>query len=577
MKSRVVVIATAMMVCGIATGVGQTRTVGLFLSDTARVFKGYTLFAPKHDTMTYLINNDGRIVHEWTGSLYEPGQSVYLLENGDLLRTCMTKGKLSTGGGEGGRVEEYDWNGNIVWELDFSTDAYMQHHDIRRLPNGNIIMLVVEKKTYSDILAAGFNPNKLQPEVQQKGMMLPDCVYEVHPTKPSGGTIVWEWHVWDHLIQDYDATKLNYGTVKDHPELIDAAGDQKILPLFWNHMNSIDYNPQLDQIALSVRGNSEVWIIDHSTTTAEAKGHTGGTRGKGGDLLYRWGNPVAYRMGTEANQTLYQQHDAEWVKPGCPGAGNITAFNNGLGRDYSSIDEFTPPIDTGGNYLRTAGAAFGPSTFCWTYTASPPSSLYAAAISGAQRLPSGNTIIDDGTHGTLYEVTSGGEIVWKYICPVVATGPLAQGEAIPDDPVRAGEKMNAVFRVYKYPVDYAAFNGRVLSPGDYVEKYPTSVEDGTTQVPSTYDLLQNYPNPFNPSTTIGYRIAGTGHEALGTSRVKLSVYDLLGREAAVLVNEVKAAGTYTATWNAAGMPSGVYFYKLTSGTFTLTRTMVLTK
>jgi hypothetical protein len=570
---RILIVITV-MIFGVALAVGQTRTVGLFINDTTKVFKGYTLFAPKHDTMTFLINNDGRIVHQWAGSRYEPGQSVYLLETGHLLRACMTKGKLSTGGGEGGRIEEYDWAGNLVWELDFSTDTYMQHHDIRRLPNGNIIMLVVEKKTYAEVIAAGFNPSKLQPEVQQKGMMLPDCVYEIQPTLPSGGTIVWEWHVWDHLVQDYDATKSNYGVVKDHPELIDAAGDQKNLPLFWNHMNSIDYNAQLDQIALSVRGNSEVWIIDHGTTTTEAKGHTGGRRGKGGDLLYRWGNPIAYRMGAAVDQTLYQQHDAEWVRPDCPGSGNITVFNNGLGRTYSSIDEFTPPIDADGNYVRSTGSAFGPGTFSWTYIAIPPSSLYAEAISGAQRLPNGNTIIDDGTHGTFIEVTQSSEVVWKYVCPVVATGPLTQGEAIPDDPVRAGEKMNAVFRVYKYPVDYAAFNGKVLIPGEYVEKYPTSVEDTFTSTPSSFELLQNYPNPFNPTTTIRYRLPEVSGQS---SFVSLKVYDMLGREVATLVDGPQSAGVYTVMFNASARSSGIYIYRLIAGRMTATKTMVLMK
>ena len=65
--------------------------------------------------MTYLINNEGRIVNQWTASKYPPGQSVYLLENGHLLRACMTKGQLSSGGGEGGRIEEYDWDDNLVW------------------------------------------------------------------------------------------------------------------------------------------------------------------------------------------------------------------------------------------------------------------------------------------------------------------------------------------------------------------------------------------------------------------------------------------------------------------------------
>jgi hypothetical protein len=236
---------------------------------------------------------------------------------------------------------------------------------------------------------------------------------------------------------------------------------------------------------LSVRGNSEVWIIDHSTTTAEAAGHSGGQRGKGGDLLYRWGNPKAYGAGTQSDQKLYQQHDAEWAPAGYPGAGDITVFNNGLGRNYSTVDELTPPVDANGNYARTAGAAFGPASFTWTYKANPPASLFAEAISGAQRLPNGNTLIDDGTHGTFIEVTAGGETVWKYVNPVVRTGPLAQGEAIPLDPARAGELMNAVFRVYRYGPDYPGLAGRDLTPGLPVEGYPDSSRK-TTYLPVIY-------------------------------------------------------------------------------------------
>lgn len=472
----------------------QTKTVGLFLNNTAKVYTGYTLFAPKQYNSTYLINNEGRLLHQWSASKYPPGQSVYLLENGNLLRSCMTKGKLSSGGGEGGRVEEYDWNDKLVWELDFSTETYMQHHDIRRLPNGNILMLVIEKKTLAECLAAGFNPAKYQPEIAQKGMMLPDYVVEIKPTYPVGGTVVWEWHTWDHLIQDFDATKSNYGIVKSHPELIDCAGDQKALPAFWNHMNSIDYNPALDQIALSVRGNSEVWIIDHSTTSAEAKGHSGGKRGKGGDLLYRWGNPVAYRSGTVSDQRYFQQHDVEWVLPGNPGAGNLTCFNNGLGRgDYSTVDEFTPAVDVSGNYTMVAGTAAAPTNYTWTYKGTAANPLYSENISGAYRLPNGNTIICSGTIGEFTEVTSASELVWKYICPVQNTGVLTQGTAPSVDAARAGETMNSVFRVYKYPVDYAAFTGKTLTPGDVIEKSSvTSVNDLINEI----SKFKVFPNPF---------------------------------------------------------------------------------
>jgi hypothetical protein len=451
------------------------RTVGLFVNNTSKAYDGYLLFAPKQYTSTYLINNEGRVVHKWSASKYPPGQSVYLLENGNLLRSCMTKGQLSSGGGEGGRVEEYDWDDNLVWQLDFSTATYMQHHDIRILPNGNLLMLVIEKKTYAECIAAGFNPSKFQPEIAQKGMMLPDYVVEIQPTKPIGGTVVWEWHTWDHLIQDYDASKANYGVVKSNPQLIDCAGDQKNLPSFWNHMNSIDYNPTLDQIAMSVRGNSEVWIIDHSTTKAQAQGHTGGARGKGGDLLYRWGNPAAYRSGTVSDQRYFQQHDVEWVRTGYPGAGNLTCFNNGLGRgttNYSSVDEFTPAIDANGNYSVTAGSALSPANFTWTYKGTTADPMYSENISGAHRLPNGNTIICSGTVGLFLEVTTSGDIVWKYICPVQQTGPITQGNSPDIDAARAAETMNSVFRVYKYPKNYTAFTGKTLTPGDFVEIYP---------------------------------------------------------------------------------------------------------
>jgi hypothetical protein len=141
-------------------------------------------------------------------------------------------------------------------------------------------------------------------------------------------------------------------------------------------------------------------------------------------------------------------------------------------KDGRSMRSTSTAVDAQGNYALTAGTAFGPSDFAWSYQANPPESLFAEAISGAQRLPNGNTLIDDGTHGTFIEVTPGGETVWKYVNPVVRTGPLTQGDAIPLDPARAGELMNAVFRVYRYGPDFPGLAGRDLTPGLPVERYP---------------------------------------------------------------------------------------------------------
>ena len=334
------------------------QTVGLFLNEEDS-FQGYTLFAPIQYTTTYLISNEGLLIHSWESD-YQPGNSVYLLENGRLLLTCNDRSPFFNAGGTSGKVQEFDWDGSLVWEYDYSSDSYRQHHDVEMLPNGNILMIAWERRTQVEAILAGRNPNLLA-----AGEIWPDHIIEVEPDYVNGGgTIVWEWHVWDHLVQEYDPTKENYGAVKDHPELININYVSGRPNADWNHINSIDYNEQFDQILLSVPRFSEVWVIDHGTTPGEAAGHTGGSSGKGGDILYRWGNPQAYRAGDASNRKFFSQHDAQWIESALPGEGNILIFNNGNGRPggaYSSVDEIVPPVDTSGYYAFTPGTACRPS------------------------------------------------------------------------------------------------------------------------------------------------------------------------------------------------------------------------
>ena len=376
--------------------------------DEKAPFAGYVLFAPAMSTTSYLINISGEVVHTWN-SAYNPRFAAYLLETGHLLRTAkMSVNPIFDAGGAGGGVEEIDWDGNVVWDFEYSTSQYCLHHDIEALPNGNVLMIAWEYKSAAEAITAGRNPALVL------DALWPDHIIEVQPTGASGGNIVWEWHVWDHLIQDYDPAKENYGVVEDHPELIDVnfGGGTD-----WNHINSVDYHEGFDQIILSAHAFDEIWVIDHSTTTPEAAGHTGGNSGKGGDLLYRWGNPQAYRAGSDADQKFFRQHDAGWIEPGLPGEGDILVFNNGAGRpgvDYSSVDEIVPPVDSVGNYYLATDSAYGPENQMWIYTADPPEEFLALNISGAQRLPDGNTLITDGPHGFFFEVTPGGDVVWEY-------------------------------------------------------------------------------------------------------------------------------------------------------------------
>ncbi len=106
--------------------------------------------------------------------------------------------------------------------------------------------------------------------------------------------------------------------------------------------------------------------------------------------------------------------------------------------------------------------------------------------------------------------------------------------------------------------------------------FPLSVRE-QEKTPAGYALMQNFPNPFNPKTIVRYSIGGVRDQGSGVSEVRLTVYDVLGREVAVLVNDKRAPGTYEVEFDGARLASGVYFCKLASGTFTATKSMVLVK
>jgi len=431
----------------------QRRALAAFrlglLGNLPEASPGYTLLASANSTKTYLIDMQGRVVRSWTSDC-RPGLSAYLLENGNLLRTGQIKNPPFFGGGSGGRIQEFTWDGEIIWDFTYHSETRLPNHDVCKLPNGNVLMIVWEKKSAQDALAAG-----RRPETVVESDLLAGSILEVQPTGKTTGQIVWEWHSWDHLIQDFEATKSNYGDVASHPERIDlnfgegtiaamvapperfanpwtlgSAGGSVTRPPRvqpdWLHINGIAYHPDLDQIMLSVHEFNEIWVIDHSTTTAEAASHQGGRYGKGGDLLYRWGNPRAYRAGTVSDQKLFGQHDAHWIAKGLPGEGHVLIFNNGLRRisgAYSTVDEIVLPIDAQGGYEDVPGRAYGPDNPTWTYIAPEPWDFYAPFISGAQRQPNGNTLICSGTNGTVFEVSPQDEIVWKYINPVKTAPP----------------------------------------------------------------------------------------------------------------------------------------------------------
>lgn len=779
-------------------------TVGLTVNNAAEAFGGYTLFAPSASTTTYLIDQQGREVNRWTSGLAP--MTAELLPDGSLIRAGRVPSQdgpaKAWAPGVSGRIEKFDWDGNLTWSYTLATQDAHLHHDFEVMPNGNVLMIAWERKTYAEAVQAGRRPDDVPVAPGTGGVreLWPDMLIEVRPNQPAagqtyaeGGEVVWKWHLWDHMVQDIDPTKDNYGNVAANPQLVDInyylKGDgMGGVPADWTHFNSVDYNPELDQIVVSPREFGELWIIDRSTTIAEAASRTGGRSGRGGSLLYRWGNPAAYKSGTAADQRLFYQHDPQWIRPGLPGAGNMLVFNNGWNPNpnlpsFSTVEEITLPAtaqqwyvsdsqspalaaasqfntglvpaswtafkgdwdgdgrdsigyydpttrrfllyaatttatapqatidasgvaapgwvplvgdwngdgtDTPGFYdpatntfrlsnatggftvdvqfaathwnggrlpatmrplvgdwdgdgdanvglynpatnhfwlnrldgswartrpeglilfrprlpyllpqswlplagdwngdgtdtiglydpaartfylnnrtdgstttvvtLRPAfsergwrpitgdwngdgrdtyglfnptfatggyakpGRAYGPTTATWRYVANPREQFYARIISGMQRLPNGNTLINEGTEGRFFEVTPAGKIVWEYINPVTGPNPanvlyqgqrpqLAAGIGIP------GTYQNLVFRAYRYAADYPGLAGRDLTPGNPIERYAEGADTiGRFAPPTNVAQLSNRNNGLNADVArVPLALSGAGWQAL---------------------------------------------------------------
>lgn len=483
----------------------KARTAGVLVNDT-RACQGYTLLAPLTSKDTYLIDMEGRVVHTWRSDC-QPALSAYLLKNGNLLRAgALPPSEKPFGGpGAGGRIQQFTWDGELVWDYKFPVDRLLPHHDICPLPNGNVLVVAWDRRTAEEATAAG-----RRKELISNGQVLSDSILEIKPTGKTTGDIVWQWNVWDHLIQDHDRTKANFGEVAAHPELIDVNIHERMFGNLivrneesdllraagiavapgrgvndeptgvpdrtadWTHANSVDYNPELDQIIISVRSFCEFWVIDHSTTTAQAATHAGGRYGKGGDLLYRWGNPRAHGVGTQADQRLFKQHHAHWIPPKHPGAGRIVLFNNGNNRpdgSYSTADEIALPVSADGSYPLVPSQATPPDQPAWSYAAPKKTDLFSMVVGGVQRLPNGNTLICPGASGTLIEVTADKQEVWKFVNPLKGNF-AGYGPQRPRRVGRGGlpSLNNALFRAYRYTPDYAAFQGKELKPGKLLEE-----------------------------------------------------------------------------------------------------------
>lgn len=447
---------------------------------------GYVMFSPANSASVYLLNRDGEVVHEWKGN-YGVG-SAYLNDDGSISLLAEDQDfPVFAGGGEAGRIQKISWDSKILWDFEYANEEHHAHHDIAVMPNGNVLAIAWEAKTAEEALKAGRNP-----EFIPKAGLWPTRIVEIAQVDKTHGEVVWEWHIWDHLIQDFDSEKDNYGDVAAHPELLDINAGARIPdPISqdsmdvlhaskraWRnqtvenrgsdvyHVNAINYNAELDQIVFSSPSLDEIFIIDHSTTTEEAASHKGGKSGRGGDLLFRWGNTQNYRQGDSTNQQSFGQHDVRWIEKGKPGAGNLIFYNNDipLGRDsldYSSVYEIKPYINEEGNYGLMENRRFSPADVEWKYIAPDTVSFYGSFISGAERMHNGNTFINEGPKGRFFEVTPEGEIVWEYLNQHRGNIHHPNGDPVSPMPFTYFE-----FRSNFIPADHPALRDKELVPLD---------------------------------------------------------------------------------------------------------------
>jgi hypothetical protein len=525
-------------------------------------FNGFALYNKAGDQTTYLIDENENIAHTWNLNT-ECNYAVQLKENGNLIRGTKNNGNILGGAAEGGRVQEIAPDGSVVWDFIYSTDSTLSHHDLT-LVGDNVLITAWEVKTAAEVSAAGYSTNSDK---------WPTHFIELEDDGNGGATIVWEWHIWDHLCQDVDPNKPNYvSNISDHPELIDinmiqssgggpggGGGD-------WFHVNGVDYNEDLDQIVFSSRHASEIFIIDHSTTVTEAASHSGGNSGMGGDILYRWGNPSNYGM--SGSQIIDNAvHDARWIADdGRPNGGFLQVFNNsGVSNSQSAIDGIETPWDAATNtYLRTPGQAFGPSSYTTRYECA----YSASGQSASDRMSNGNVYVNasggQGGAGVMYEVDSLGNIVWgpynaqshkgfRYECNYPGIIAL--------EPYMTNTTTTSCFASVPESWDCDG-QGNCFDPGTGNGQY-SSINDCNLECQSTsLEDINNsifiYPNPTNSIFTIEF-------ESLSSDEIKIGIYNALGQE--ILNREISSfSGEFKEKINLEDYSEGVYIVNIISNT-----------
>ncbi len=500
---------------------------GVIQYNQDKAYPGYVVFAMTGagNTKSYLIDLEGYVVHEWKTD-YVAALHEQILSNGNLIRQqkpwqgqtaadavvpvpkygqvklqqqkypFTTGAYISVGGGHAGLLQEFDWDGNLVWEYERNTSTSVSHHTFTRHPTaGTTLILGWEYKSQAECIAQGRNPATVGP----RGLW-PDYITEINNATKA---VIWEYHVWDNLVQNFDSTKPNYGDPKTNQDkfdlnwICDGAATETGIP-DWTHWNTANY----DMTAGSTRiiANSRHWgesyIIDR------------GTGGKG-KLIWRFGNPSAYGMGVapsyqnDGTQLDWGPHHAHIIDPGLPGAGNMLILDNGWNRpagnrtrtievDITKSSSTSARVGFSATGTLTPFANINPGSIVWQFFSNTPNSYYSASQCANQRLPNANTFLTSTQSGHLFQVTKGErnsagnwvnkQIVWEFISPVFTDSSTSNG-------VFQTDTVGSIHRATHYGVDYAGLQGRDLSRQYHISGQPEfwKMMSGKVAIPASLD------------------------------------------------------------------------------------------
>jgi hypothetical protein len=292
---------------------------GLIYWDKEKAYNGYSQIGG------YLIDMEGNICAQGVrGQIFEDGTSY------------------GTGGME---FAYYDKDGKVIFDLEETRPEHHPHHSSKLIYNKKLkqhTVIYVSNKDYShdEIIAAGAEPSWAGGGRYEGAQM--DCLVE----RDRNNDVVWEWCFYDHLIQDRFPDKDNYvekgKKISDYPGKFDINWGATVRR-DWNHVNAVDYNPDSGHIVFD-QVSGEGWIIDHDGTfvAGNPKKSLELAASDKGDFLWRFGDPAMYQQGerpkiderhwitySTGHKELGGVHDAQFIKKGLPGAGNILFFNNG--------------------------------------------------------------------------------------------------------------------------------------------------------------------------------------------------------------------------------------------------------